>query len=90
MGIIMTISFLKIITYFIQSALFWKIILYVIKLAVYIIPLTLIVLSLIDLFKRDFKNNTATRNTLLLMIILSPISGSIIYMSIKNNHNLKK
>jgi len=89
MDVLLTISFWKLIIFMTHSTIFWKIVTFIVKSAIYIIPLTCAVLSLLDFFKRDFKNNQASGMVLLLMIILSPIIGSIIYISLKNNHNLK-
>lgn len=44
-------------------------------------PLILIILALIDIFKRDFGDKTSDRIMLLILILLVPILGSIIYFA---------
>lgn len=55
-----------------------------------LIPLTLMVISFIDLFKRDFKYNNVDRLLIGLMILLAPFLGSLIYLiSIRKHYKLK-
>lgn len=43
------------------------------------VPLVLIILALIDVFKRNFGDKTSDRIMLLILKLLVPILGSIIY-----------
>ena len=55
-----------------------------------LIPLTLMVIAFIDLFKRDFKENKLDRIFIALMIIFAPFLGSIIYLiSIRKHYPVK-
>lgn len=55
-----------------------------------LIPLTLMIIAFIDLFKRDFKNNNVDRLLIGLMILLAPIVGSLIYIiSIRKHYKIK-
>jgi ABC-type multidrug transport system permease subunit len=54
------------------------------------IPLALMVIAFIDLFKRDFKYNNIDRLLIGLMILLAPFLGSLIYLiSIRKHFHLK-
>ncbi|TCV07254.1 phospholipase D-like protein [Sphingobacterium alimentarium] len=55
-----------------------------------LIPLTLMIIAFIDLFKRDFKNNNVDRLLIGLMILLAPFLGSLIYIiSIRKHYKIK-
>lgn len=54
-------------------------------------PLIFVVLALIDIFKRDFGDKTADRIMLLILILLVPIIGSIIYfVALRDSYPLKR
>jgi len=57
-----------------------------------LIPTLLLPLyCLIDLFKRDFSGQKSQQYILILLLILAPFIGSILYLSsLKNDHPLKK
>lgn len=55
-----------------------------------LIPITLMIIAFIDLFKRDFKYNNVDRLLIGLMILLAPFLGSLIYLiSIRKHYELK-
>ena len=55
-----------------------------------LIPVTLMIISLIDLFNRDFKYNNVDRLLIGLMILLAPFLGSLIYLiAIRKHYKLK-
>ncbi|MDR2282837.1 MAG: PLDc N-terminal domain-containing protein [Sphingobacterium sp.] len=54
-------------------------------------PLIFAALALIDIFKRDFSQKTTDRILLILLVLLLPILGSIIYfVGLRNAYPLNK
>jgi len=54
-----------------------------------IVPLIFAIIALIDVFKRDFGEKTTDKILIILLIILAPIIGSIIYyLVLRNNYPL--
>lgn len=54
-------------------------------------PLIFAILALIDIFKRDFAQKTTDRILLILLVLLLPIFGSIIYfIGLRNAYPIKK
>ncbi|MBD1433139.1 PLDc N-terminal domain-containing protein [Sphingobacterium sp. DN00404] len=55
-----------------------------------IAPLIFAIIALVDLFKREFGNKTTDKILLILLIILAPLIGSMIYyLVLRKNYPLK-
>ncbi|MCA5004424.1 PLDc N-terminal domain-containing protein [Sphingobacterium bovistauri] len=55
-----------------------------------LIPLFLMVIAFVDLFRRDFKYNSLDRLLIGLLILFTPILGSLIYLiTIRKHFQLK-
>lgn len=54
-----------------------------------LVPLILAVLAIIDIFKRDFTNKSTDRILLILLVLILPFIGSIIYfLGLRNAYPL--
>lgn len=67
-----------------------EMILLIVTSLIYLVPLSLAVISLIDLFKRNFEDKTSEKVVMIILILLAPIIGSALYLgSLRKNYKLK-
>jgi len=74
---------------FLNIGVYEMILLFVVGIFMFI-PIALMIIAFIDLFKRDFKYNNLDRLLIGLMILFAPFLGSLIYLiSIRKHYQLK-